>query len=104
MGSKNNVSNVSALKRGSEQSLTNITDSVSGMNLKNEETEEDIQERIKAREIVQTILQHGVSQEQIKQIIYLLSLEVEDPKIFRGVSSLISQHKPKNVSKILGGE
>ena len=62
-----------------------------------------IEERIKAREIVQTILDYGVSQDQIKQLIYLLALEVEDPKIFRGVSSLISQNNNEN-STILEGE
>ena len=66
-------------------------------------TEVDIQERIKAREITQTIMDYGVSQDQIKQIIYLLALEVEDPEIFRGVSSLISQEQNKQ-SQILGGE
>ena len=63
-----------------------------------------VEERIKSREIVQTILEYGVSQDQIKQMIYLLALEVEDPKIFRGVSSLISQNTDENKSKILGGE
>ena len=74
------------------------------MNLKDEKRKEvDIQERIRAREIVQTIMDYGVSQDQIKQIIYLLALEVEDPEIFRGVSSLISQEE-NNQTKILGGE
>ena len=73
------------------------------MNNRSNEDEADIQERIKAREIVQTVLEYGVSQEQIKQMIYLLSLEVEDPEIFRGVSSLISKTK-QQTPKILGGE
>lgn len=74
------------------------------MNSKDDKrTEIDIQERIKAREITQTIMDYGVSQDQIKQIIYLLALEVEDPEIFRGVSSLISQKENKQ-SQILGGE
>ena len=72
--------------------------------MKEEQTEQDIEERIKAREIVQSVLQYGVSQEQIKQIIYLLALEAEDPEIFRGVSSLISQNKIENKTTILGGE
>ena len=70
--------------------------------MKSEESEDSIMERVKAREIVQTIMEYGVSQGQIKQIIYLLSLEVEDPKIFKGVSSLMSQ--TENQTKILQGE
>jgi len=66
--------------------------------------EVSVEERIKAREIVQTVLQYGVTQDQIKQMIYLLALEVEDPRIFRGVSSLISQNTDEKKSQILGGE
>ena len=74
------------------------------MEIGKKDTEEiSIEERIKSREIVQTILDYGVTQDQIKQMIYLLALEVEDPKIFRGVSSLISQNNNES-STILGGE
>lgn len=68
---------------------------------KQDETEENILENAKAREIVQTVLDYGVSQNQIKQLIYLLALEVEDPKIFKGVSDIMKQ---KQTSNILGGE
>ena len=42
------------------------------------ETEKDVNDNIKAREITQEIIRHGVSQQQIEQIIYLLALELED--------------------------
>jgi hypothetical protein len=40
--------------------------------------EADVKDNIKAREIIQEIIHHGVSQQQIQQIIYLLALELED--------------------------
>ena len=42
------------------------------------EVEAGVKDKIKAREIVQEIIHHGVSQQQIQQIIYLLALELED--------------------------
>ena len=42
------------------------------------EIEADVKDKIKAREIVQEVIHHGVSQQQIQQIIYLLAIELDD--------------------------
>ena len=63
--------------------------------------EKDLLEKAKAREIVQTIMDFGVSQNQIIQIIYLLSLELENIDFARQVSALISELKKQNNKKKL---
>ena len=45
-----------------------------------------IQDRAKCREIVQEILNFGVSQKQIVQLVYLLSLELENIEEMRYLS------------------
>ena len=42
------------------------------------EQEVQLEQSIVAREIVKTVTNYGVSQYQIKKIIYLLSMELED--------------------------
>ena len=44
---------------------------------KNKE-EEKVEQAVIAREIVKTVMDYGISQYQIKKIIYLLSMELED--------------------------
>ena len=51
----------------------------------------DALESAKAREIVQTIMDFGVTQYQIKKIIKMLSLELEDMNIARNISSIIEE-------------
>ena len=51
----------------------------------------DVLESAKAREIVQTIMDFGVTQYQIKKIIKMLSLELEDMNIARNISSIIEE-------------
>jgi hypothetical protein len=46
-------------------------------------------ERANSRDIVQTILQYGVSQQQIVYIIKLLSLELENMQLVQKISELI---------------
>ena len=46
-------------------------------------------ERVNSRDIVHTILQYGVSQQQIVYIIKLLSLELEDMQLVQRISELI---------------
>ena len=48
----------------------------------------DILQNAVAREIVQEIMNYGVSQQQIIQIINLLALELEDNKLMRSISDL----------------
>ena len=52
---------------------------------------EDVLESVRAREIVQTIMDFGVTQFQIKKIIKILSLELEDMNIARNISSIIEE-------------
>tara|TARA_B100000212_G_scaffold282436_1_gene222537 strand:+ start:240 stop:449 length:210 start_codon:yes stop_codon:yes gene_type:complete len=51
----------------------------------------NVLESAKAREIVQTIMDFGVTQYQIKKIIKMLSLELEDMNIARNISSIIEE-------------
>lgn len=50
----------------------------------------EISNRIKAREIVQTILDYGVSQHQIVYIIKLLSLELEDINVMQKINEFLA--------------
>ena len=53
---------------------------------------ENVLESARAREIVQTIMDFGVTQFQIKKIIKMLSLELEDMNIARNISSIIEEN------------
>ena len=68
--------------------------------------EEEVTDRAKAREIVQVVLDHGVSQNQIYHMIYLLALELENQenmkKITRLVKKITSNNQPK--SSLITGE
>ena len=57
--------------------------------------EETIQDKIKSREIVQSILQYGVNQKQIEQIIYLFAMELENVELMKGLTKTINWHKEK---------
>jgi hypothetical protein len=50
-----------------------------------------VEDRVKARNIVQEILNFGVSQQQILYIAYLLALELEDRDIMLKISNSIKQ-------------
>lgn len=62
--------------------------------------EEDIEDAIKCREIVQEILKFGVSQYQIKKIIQFLCLELEDRNLMLNLNEVI-KNNVENKSKIL---
>jgi len=66
--------------------------------------EQTIEERAKAREICQVILDYGVNQNQINHIIYLLALELEDNKLMQEITQIIKNNKEDESSKILTGE
>lgn len=53
----------------------------------------EVLESLKSREIVSEILNFGVTQYQIKKIIKFLSLELEDLKLMRDISSLLENEK-----------
>ena len=61
---------------------------------------ESVESSIKCRDIVQTILDYGVSQKEIYQMIYLLSLELENIEHMKKITNFISENKK---SKIIGG-
>lgn len=68
-----------------------------------------VEDNIKAREIVQTVLDYGVNNNQILQIIYLFALELEDQQHVKTITKIINDIKSnKNVasqkSSILLGE
>lgn len=47
----------------------------------------------KCRSIIQEILNYGVSQYEIKKLIHLLSLELEDIDLMKEISSLLNKEK-----------
>ena len=62
--------------------------------------EEKTAESIQSREIVQEILNFGISQYQLTKIIYLLAIELEDRKLLETLSDvlrpLLFQENEKN--------
>jgi hypothetical protein len=54
---------------------------------------EDLLQNAAAREIVQEIMNFGVSQSQILQIINLLALELEDNNMMRSIIDLVKSNK-----------
>jgi hypothetical protein len=49
------------------------------------------------REIVQEIMNYGVTQQQIKQIINLLALELEDNNLMRSIVGLCTEQKKEKL-------
>ena len=49
-------------------------------------------EMLKTREIVREVLEFGVTQRQILNIAYLLSLELEDRNALQAISEVIKEH------------
>jgi len=68
------------------------------------EAEHDIQDNIKAREIVHSVLGYGVNQKQILQIINLFALELEDNDLMKSITSIITQSREETKSSIITGE
>ena len=73
---------------------------------KNTEEEEDILDRVKAREIIQTVLDYGVNQAQMYQMIFLLSLELENQDHVKKLSDLVKSFMAAKTkeSNIITGE
>ena len=68
------------------------------------EVETNIKDKIKAREIVQSVLDYGVNQEQILQIINLFAMELEDNNLMKQITGIITQSREGTKSKIITGE
>tara|TARA_Y100000592_G_scaffold65996_1_gene102619 strand:- start:3087 stop:3320 length:234 start_codon:yes stop_codon:yes gene_type:complete len=66
--------------------------------------EEEIQDKIRAREIVQSVLDYGVNQKQILQIINLFAMELEDTNLMKEITGFITQSREGTKSKIITGE
>ena len=56
------------------------------------EQEKTIEDMVQCREIVQEILDFGVTQPQIMKIAYLLSLELENQGAVEDISRCIQEH------------
>ena len=66
--------------------------------------EQNIEEKAKTRQICQVILDYGINQKQITQLIYLLALELEDNQLMQQLTQLIKNKKEDESSQILTGE
>ena len=66
--------------------------------------EELIQDKIKAREIVQTVIEYGVNQSQLTQMIYLLAMELENVELMKQLTQIITQSREGTKSNIITGE
>ena len=66
--------------------------------------EKIIQDKIKAREIVRTVIQYGVNQIQLEQMIYLLAMELENVNLMKELTQLITQSREGTKSNIITGE
>ena len=66
--------------------------------------EEQIQDKIKAREIVQTVMEYGVNQAQLTQMIYLLAMELENVELMKQLTQTITQSREGTKSNIITGE
>ena len=62
---------------------------------------QSVEDSIKCRQIVQTILDYGVNQKDLYQLIYLLSLELENVDHMKKISQFINETKKSNI--LLGG-
>ena len=68
------------------------------------EEETLVKDKAKAREIVQTVLDYGVNQTQITQMIYLLSMELDNIDLMKQITNLITQSREGTKSNIITGE
>tara|TARA_R110001592_G_scaffold63265_1_gene193644 strand:- start:1000 stop:1233 length:234 start_codon:yes stop_codon:yes gene_type:complete len=68
------------------------------------EEEETIEDKIKSREIVQSVLQYGVNQKQIEQLIYLFAMELENVNLMKELTQTINQSREGTKSNIITGE
>jgi len=74
------------------------------MNVENASVQ-DIKRRAEMRDLVQTILDYGVNNQDIKNIIYFLSLELEEIDLAQQIPQLINQFNNKSQkSGIITGE
>ena len=63
------------------------------MNIGKSEKDKSAESLLKCRQITTEILNFGVSQDDIMQVIYLLSLELENRTALEEISSVINSHR-----------
>ena len=63
-----------------------------------------LQDKIKAREIGQTVIKYGVNQSQLEQMIYLLAMELENVSLMKDLTKTITQSREGTKSNIITGE
>jgi predicted transposase YdaD len=63
--------------------------------MKQEEVKKKIDNRKVSREIVKTILDYGISEEQKIDIMYMLSLELESNKVMKEISDYLKKFRVK---------
>ncbi len=66
--------------------------------------EETLKDKIRAREIVQSVIEYGVNQQQIIQIINLFAMELEDVNLMKQITGTITQSREGTKSNIITGE
>lgn len=66
--------------------------------------EQTLQDKIKAREIIQTVLEYGVNQVQIEQMIYILAMNLENVSLMKELTQSITQSREGTKSNIITGE
>ena len=66
--------------------------------------EQLVQDKIQAREIVQTVLEYGVNQAQIEQMIYILAMNLENVTLMKELTQSITQSREGTKSNIITGE
>ena len=66
--------------------------------------EQLVQDKIKAREIIQTVLEYGVNQAQIEQMIYILAMNLENVTLMKELTQSITQSREGTKSNIITGE
>tara|TARA_Y100000034_G_C6859201_1_gene390825 strand:+ start:1125 stop:1364 length:240 start_codon:yes stop_codon:yes gene_type:complete len=64
----------------------------------NSDTDKTIKELQESREIIRTIMEFGINQQQILRIIYLLSLELENNEAMLEISS-VTKNYVENMSE-----
>ena len=66
--------------------------------------EQFVKDKMKAREIVQTVLDYGVNQTQLEQMIYLLAMELDNVSLMKDLTKTITQSREGTKSNIITGE
>ena len=66
--------------------------------------EQFIKDKVKAREIVQTVLDYGINQAQLEQMIYLLAMELDNVGLMKDLTNVITQSREGTKSNIITGE